>query len=321
MLSRYAAEHGAAYLATDTHWSPGAMQAVAAELAGVLTKEIPDLAGSSGNYAAQLQQVWGLGDIARMLTLPSTAALYPEQEVHIRQILSEQQEFWQADRNSQVLLLGDSFTNIYAMENLGWGLGAGFAEQLSFFLQTPVDLLARNDSGAYVTREMLAGELARGRDRLAGKKVVVWQFAERELTFGDWKRVPLQLGPPPGTDFFVASSGAEIRVTGTVAAISRSPRPGSVPYRDNILTMHLVDLRGEDGLLQAEQALVYLWGMRDNRLTAFAGLRTGESVSLSLTGWDAVEKEFGSFRRTPLDDPMLELELPNWGISTDDKRP
>ena len=28
-------------------------------------------------------------------------------------------------------------------------------------------------------------------DRLAGKRLVIWQFAERELAMGDWKPLPL----------------------------------------------------------------------------------------------------------------------------------
>ena len=40
----------------------------------------------------------------------------------------------------------------------------------------------------------LARELASDRDRLAGKKIVVYQFAVRELSIGNWKLI--DLGPP-----------------------------------------------------------------------------------------------------------------------------
>ena len=320
VLTSYLEKHGEAYLPTDTHWLPGAMQAVAGELAQEITREFPQISGAAG-LEAQPQKVFGVGDIARMLTLPERAQLFSGQEVQVSQILTGRHEFWQPDKNAEILLLGDSFTNIYSTEGLGWGVGAGFAEQLSYLLQAPLDLLARNDSGAYVTREMLAGELARGRDRLAGKKLVIWQFAERELAFGDWRLLALHLEQPKGAGFYVAPSGENTRVTGVVGAISRSVRPGTVPYRDNILTLHLVDLQGLDQQLQADQALVYGWGMRDNRLTRLAALRPGDSVSLTLTPWETVEGELGSYRRTPLDDQIMELELPNWGILTDEKIP
>ena len=318
ILARYAADNGDAYLATDTHWLPGAMAEVAAELARLIREEMPELEGDAA-FRLEPQKVAGQGDIARMLTLPREASLFADQEVLTHQVTNGQQEFWQPDRSSPVLLLGDSFANIYSSDGLGWGKGSGFAEQLSHLLRQPVDLLARNDSGAYVTREMLAGELARGRDRLAGKRLVIWEFAERELAFGNWKEIDLRLGEKKESDFLVVQNGEELEVAGVVAAVSRSPRPGAVPYRDNILTMHLVDLEGENGRLAAEQALVYAWGMRDNRLTGLAGLRPGDTVRLLLTGWEAVEGEYGSYRRTALDDEMMELELPNWGRPIDEK--
>ena len=69
---------------------------------------------------------------------------------------------------------------------------AGFAERLSFHLRRPVDRIARNDAGAYATRQMLAWELTRKPDRLKGKKVVVWEFSARELSIGDWKRLDMR---------------------------------------------------------------------------------------------------------------------------------
>ncbi|MCP5118094.1 MAG: hypothetical protein GY953_45345, partial [bacterium] len=74
-----------------------------------------------------------------------------------------------------------------------WGTGAGLAEQLSFHLQRPVDRVAINAGGVAATRQRLVQDLAAGRDRLAGKKVVVWQFAIRTLAVGDWELV--DLGP------------------------------------------------------------------------------------------------------------------------------
>ena len=316
-LTRYSREKQGAYLRTDTHWLPGAMQVVAGELATFIEKQVPDLT-LTATTLGQDERVVGVGDIARMLTLPEGAKLYAQQEVTVRRIVSDRQELWLPEKGAEILLLGDSFTNIYASEGLGWQGGAGLAEQLAHQLQRPVDVLARNDSGAYVTREMLAGELARGRDRLAGKKVVVWQFAERELAFGDWKLISLKLGQPTAGGFYVTPAGAQVKVTATIGAISRAARPGTVPYRDAVLTLHLVDLEG-DGVASGAEALVYGWGMRDNVLTPLAGLRPGDRVRLTLRPWEEVEGDYGSYRRTPLDDDLLELEIPNWGELFDEK--
>ena len=64
---------------------------------------------------------------------------------------------------------------------MGWGASAGFVEQLSYTLGRPLDAILRNDAGAFATRELLGQELARGRDRLDAKKLVIWEFAVREL--------------------------------------------------------------------------------------------------------------------------------------------
>lgn len=86
-----------------------------------------------------------------------------------------------------MLLLGDSFTNIFSLGTMGWGEAAGLAEQLSYELQRPVDRFVQNDAGAYATRERLAQALREDPQRLDRVRVVVWQFAARELAFGDWR--------------------------------------------------------------------------------------------------------------------------------------
>lgn len=317
LLRNYAGKHGSAFLATDTHWLPGAMEEVAALLGRMIrSRGIVQ----SGPNSLQLQglQWQGEGDIARMLNLPENVQPFPGQTVELNQVKNSDGLFWQPSQESELLLLGDSFTNIYSTPGLGWGMAAGLAEQLSYHLRQPVDLLARNDDGAYVSREMLATELARGRDRLAGKKLLIWQFAERELSLGNWKIIDLRLGEPAESDFYVVPSGQRVEATGTVAAISPSPLPGAVPYRDNIVTIHLVDLKGSEQLLAFDQLLVYGFGMRDNRLTPLASLRPGDAVTMELSAWDDVEADYGSYRRSPLDDEMMELELPNWGTIIDE---
>jgi alginate O-acetyltransferase complex protein AlgJ len=150
VLEQYNEKHGDAYLATDTHWSPGAMEAVAGELARQIAEQFADLSGTA-DFQLQQQPVVGMGDIARMLTLPEKATLFAGQRVRINQVTTDRNEIWQPDKNGPVMLLGDSFANIYSTDGLGWGMSAGLAEQLSRFLRQPIDLLARNDSGAYVT--------------------------------------------------------------------------------------------------------------------------------------------------------------------------
>src|SRR6266446_1338548 len=224
----------------------------------------------------------------------------------------------------EIVALGDSFSNIFSFEAMGWGESAGFAEHLSFALRRPIDCILRNSDASFATREILSNELARGRDRLAGKKLVIWEFAARELSFGNWKLLDLKLGEAKPSRFLSLKAGEEIAVNGTVESISPVPRPGTVPYKDHIEALHLVDIvaadsRGEgaaDTFRDAashSQAVVYLWIMRDNVWTSAARLRPGDRVKLRLRAWPDVSGQYEKFNRTELDDPALQLEEPVWG--------
>ncbi|MGI9088440.1 MAG: alginate O-acetyltransferase AlgX-related protein [Chthoniobacterales bacterium] len=115
------------YLQSDTHWRPETMEFVTRELAAFLKLPAPQ---SSAGLQVSEKQLAGVGDIARMLKLPPNEQLYPAQEIVIRQVTSGS-GFWRPSADADVLLLGDSFANIFSLEALGWGESAGFAEQLS----------------------------------------------------------------------------------------------------------------------------------------------------------------------------------------------
>jgi alginate O-acetyltransferase complex protein AlgJ len=165
---------------------------------------------------------------------------------------------------------------------------------------------------------MLSKELARGRDRLAGKKVVVWEFAARELAGGDWKILPLDVGQAEAAEFYVPPAGQTVEVRGTVRAVSRAPRPGSVPYKDHIVMVHLVDLdapadRQASPPFRGREAVVFQWSMRDNVATAAARYRAGDEVTLRLRRWDDVAETHEAINRSELDDEALLLADPAWG--------
>ena len=234
----------------------------------------------------------------------------------VRQIRTADGEPWQADRNADILLLGDSFTNVYSLETMGWGTLAGLAEQLSFALQRPIDRLSQNDNGAFAPRELLAAELHRGRDRLAGKRLVIYQFANRELSLGDWKLVELTLSAPADLSSFLRPSGSmSVNIRGTVLAIGPVPRPGSVPYRDHIVAIHLDQVVAEPnaGFGNKSEALVYVRSMIDGELTPVADYRPGDTIELRLEPWENVATEFNGINRGEITDPAALLAEPWWG--------
>jgi alginate O-acetyltransferase complex protein AlgJ len=299
------------YLETDTHWRPATMEFVAERLANFL--QLPAVTGSMRSSIVE-KEVVAHGDIAAMLKLTRGDKFFPAEKVTIRQVVTGN-GLWRPSKEADVLLLGDSFSNIFSFEAMGWGESAGFAEHLSFALQRPIDCILRNSDASFATREILSNELAHGRDRLAGKKLVVWEFATRELSFGNWKLLDLKLGEAKPSGFLRLKPGAAITVSGTIETISPVPRPGTVPYKDHIEAVHLVDVVPEESREPAShsQAVVYLWSMRDNVWTSAARLRPGERVKLRLRPWSAVSAEYEKFNRTELEDSALQLEDPVWG--------
>ena len=313
ILTDYIKKSGdSAYLQTDTHWRADAMEVVAKKLASYLEKRM-SFSEDTDLLKQRELSISNKGDIDAMLRFPDESEVYPKETVQIHPVITRAKEMWQARSDAEILLLGDSFSNIYSLAGMGWGEGAGFGEELGFYLQQPVDLIVQNDAGAFATRELLAKELGRGNDRLASKKVVIWQFATRELASGNWKIVSMDLREKPESDFFSLLPGESRDVTAIVAAVSRSPVPGSVPYKDNIVTLHLKDIRDIQTGEKYGQALVYAWGMRENITMPLAKVRIGDEVSLKLLDWEMVQSLYSSYRRSTLDDEMLELELPVWG--------
>ena len=301
------------YLMTDTHWRPEAGELVAANLRDFITQDIGLPAMPPAGYVSEAIEVTNLGDIARLLDLPEGQTRYPEETVPLRQILTADSARWQPSQSGDVLLLGDSFSNIYSLAEMGWGESAGLAAQLSFLLQRPVDAIIQNADGAFATREVLGRELGSGRDRLAGKRLVIFQFAERELAVGDWKLVDLELGETTPGQFFVPDAGEQVIVRGTIREIAPIPRPETVPYADHIAAVHLVDLAREREGASRGEALMYIWGMRDRVLQQAAQFRTGDTITVRLRSWADVASQYDGISRTELENEDVQFEEPTWG--------
>jgi hypothetical protein len=85
-----------------------------------------------------------------------------------------------------VLVLGDSFLRIYQQDEPG---GAGFIAHLARELKQPLTSVV-NDGGAST---LVRQELHRRPALLQNKRVVVWEFVERDIRLGTegWQQVPL----------------------------------------------------------------------------------------------------------------------------------
>jgi hypothetical protein len=303
----------AVFLATDTHWRPEAMELAAAQLARLIDETIVLGATSADcSWRRTSKDIKNLGDIATMLKLRQNQGVFGEEVVTIRPVTDAAGVPWRPDPASEVLMLGDSFANIYSLELMNWGCAAGLAEQLSFALQRPVDTILRNDEGAYATRELLSRELAQGEDRLAGKKVVVWQFAARELAVGDWRLLDMTLKPSRKRADGSAPAGGALIVSGIIAAKSAAPRAGQMPYAHHIFTLDLTDMQVHSGTLTELKTAVYLFSMRNQQNTPAFSWPVGKRVKLKLQPWRPdFFRKYGRINRTETN--AIELERPWWG--------
>lgn len=180
------------YLRADTHWTPTGVDEVARALASMIEAAVNLESADGGLYRRREVVVEKMGDVAQMLLLPTRQSWIEPQRVVTQMVSDRSGKRWRASREAEILLLGDSFSNVYSDPALGWGASAGLAEQLSYHLQRPVDKLAVNAGGALQARVHLQRVLSTGEDRLARKQVVVYQFATRELSQGDWRILQLQ---------------------------------------------------------------------------------------------------------------------------------
>lgn len=284
------------FLKTDSHWTPSAMECVARQIA----QKIPVTGISKKWTRGEPREIRNHGDLVAMLRLSDPVALYPLEEATISPVVGPDGTAWTPDPSAEILLLGDSFTNIYSLNDLGWGTGSGLAEHLSLALQMPLDRIAINAGGATTTRQTLA----RSPERLEGKKIVIYEFAMRDLAVGDWKVLPLPEAKPVAEKPSPSRTG----LVGTIKDITRAPKPGTVPYKDLIVCIHLNDIEGGS----PAEALVFVHGMKNNIPTAASELNPGDKIHLQSVPWSNVEEKYGAINRKELSGPAAELEDIFW---------
>lgn len=305
---QFAAE---SYLKYDTHWSPKAMETVAQEISKLIEKTT--VSKGFAAYTTKKMTLKNQGDIADMLNINNKEAQLNTETIEVTQVL-EDNFLFKPSAQSDILFLGDSYANIYSLEALNWGTSAGLSEHISNYMQKPVDRIQMNDAGAHATRVALSNELKRGKDRLEGKKIVIWEFAARELSFGDWKEVPMQLNTDYVSEFFVPAEKESVTVTGIVSETSQVPIPNSVPYKDHIVSVHVTNLKDVNTGKALGESVVYLSSMKDNVWTDAARLRNGQKVRLTLYDWNEHVNTYGGLNRSELQDDELSFEDPCWGI-------
>jgi hypothetical protein len=152
------------------------------------------------SYSIRLTPNERVGDLLRMLDVPGITTRFEPETVDTRQVVDKSTGVrYRDDPMAEVLVLGDSFLRIYERDEPG---AAGFVAHLARELEQPLSSIV-NDGGAST---LVRQELHRRPALLTKKKVVVWEFVERDIRLGieGWQRVPLppavssDVDGPPG---------------------------------------------------------------------------------------------------------------------------
>jgi hypothetical protein len=280
------------FLKQDTHWSPGTMEDSAVAVAAAVS---PRAVFSVSRYKPVLRR--GSGDLVGMLDLEGRAKrVFSEEEVTLKRLSNPP-----AGDQSEVVLLGDSFVNVFEDPALGFGeegevaIGAGFASHFAAALGRPVQTIAINGGGATAVREAFAMLPA---DRLAEVKTVVWVISARDVLLPEiparrarieWRTVAL---PKTETSSIVAPAGTATEVVGMLVERSQIGDPSQTPYAEAVFS---AIFKSEDGA----EHLVFFWGFRKRLLEPAAALEPNRRYRLRVRPFD---ENTAAARSTRLDD-------------------
>jgi hypothetical protein len=110
--------------------------------------------------------------------------------------------------------------------------------------------------------------------------VVVWEFAGRELMYGNWEVVPLPPSTPAGSATPSPTTEEPLVIEGLVQAASRVPQPYSTPYKDCLTYAKVRVERVVEGSYPEQHMIVALWAMKDNVLLPAAHYLPGQRLRL-----------------------------------------
>jgi hypothetical protein len=280
------------FLKQDTHWTPGTMAAAAREVAA---KVSPGMDRAVPRF--ETIQRGGLGDLVGMLDFEGgeTSVFAPE-EVALEKVSNPP-----SGDGGEVILLGDSFVNVFEDPALGFGedgettIGAGFASHFAAALGRPVQTLAIKGGGATAVREAFARLPAK---RLAEVKTVVWVLSSRDVLLPEiparragieWRVVTL---PKAETSTAVPTETAARELVGTLIERSNLEDPTQTPYAEAVFS---TVFKADDG----SDHFVFFWGFRKRQLEPAAALEPGRRYRLRITPF---EENAAANRATRLDD-------------------
>ncbi len=297
------------FLKEDTHWTPVAMKLAAEKVAAELSGK--DGVSNSGALPVKWVSVEKThsGDLAGMLDRAGKEGQEVELSIPSGAIID--------DPDSAVVLLGDSFVNIYEEPGLGFEdeegekIGAGFAAHLSANLAQPIQTIAINGDGATAVRR----EFASLPDKVVrSKKVVVWVLSARDLLLAELpaRRAGIRWVP---VEFRAGGSAplemSEVTVSATVSEVSQFADPRETAYKDAVYSLLLSETAVESGTYGKDEIFAFAWAFRDRVLQESSQLEKGKRYRFTLVPM----KDAGAVSNATQVDDLFRTDLDPWFIS------
>ncbi len=184
------ADIGQLYCKQDTHWSGQACVLTAEAIAAAIGKPAWMTKIPKRKAKLETRSVEITGDLWKELgdTDLQKERLQLTFIKHGVESTANTQLFGASWRESPVVLLGDSHNLVFHAGSGMHAQGAGLPDHLAHQLGFSVDVVAVRGSGATPSRL----NLFRRRDKMRGKRVVIWCLSVREFTEGQgWRKVPV----------------------------------------------------------------------------------------------------------------------------------
>ncbi|MDA0813845.1 MAG: hypothetical protein O3C21_15825 [Verrucomicrobia bacterium] len=325
------AAEGAVFLKQDTHWRPRGMLAAAEAVAEYLKAQpwAQTLPPTPVEFATESVTASHIGDLVEKLDLPGGSGMFVEEQVSLTRVIDAATgEAITSDPTSPVVVLGDSFVNIFHDPSLGFAIegdrmnGAGFAQQLAMKLERAVDVIAINGEASSGVREQFA---RRYDDEVRAKKAVVWVIAARDLFLSEtpgkglvrWDDVTFNSSPRPAQPGGGDGAGANdqaFTVSGTITMKSAIPNPQDSSYKDALYVIELEAaeiVRGKmpSNINAGDTLYIRLWAFKNRTFSKTSNVQEGEKVTLQLIPWDS-KPELHTTRIE--DDTLLFDPVPWW---------
>ena len=204
------ADLGPLYLNDDTHWTPRGAELAAAVIALnvrlLADAGAVDIGEDEVEFVSSDSLADRMGDVGEMSGLNKFNVFKVQKVIgHVvsQQSVSKRTEppadslsdsvvvydttrtpFKDDFRKSKILILGDSFSRIYQTDA---PVNAGWIAHFAMNIGRPVSSIVSDGGASTLVRE----KLARKAGVLKGKKLLIWEFVERDLRFGaeGWKDI------------------------------------------------------------------------------------------------------------------------------------